>query len=607
MNTMKRPSLILSICLSLISFLGIGQNVRTIYFDWDGNEVGIKEFADYYRVIQEGDNYPKIFRDYYVSGKPFRTGGKIIGLDTEGKYLLDGTLKEFYESGQLKAEKSFVRGIAEGKNTSYFENGNIESTCTYHEGKIDGVLIQYDEEGYRYEQKFQEGEPETEWVYVYDKKGNMSRMNEDGTPYFTIPSIEKCERILSGGQLWKTYYDGSIDVSMQVHSIREFGKYYRVDLFIGNTSLSTLEFDPQNIQVQLRNDSGRKTNLRAVSENDYLNKIDKRMRSKAFWYSMAQDVAAASAGQSYSATVYSNGVSSVSSQYRNADAVYAQQIANQNISAYNRSLANEMSTLAGGFLRKGVINPGEYLCGFLLFDNTQDGDIIVDFSLNNVTYPFEFTDVINEEGGSFSALETVQSVDFSLALSPLVLRYLDEGGSRNEVSAFEATVISDLNAGQNTVLFSKDPSKYSIILEVVSADEDDGELRGWAFLYDNQTLEKIATVKVSGEGGRGSSFNLRFEKALHKAAKNLASRIGKGSKGGLRAGDYSFEGKTKFEIEQILRKSMTEAEKQMKKGEVEAAQSSYYAIKEELENIMKDEQFSEKMEQFKKIVKVSEE
>lgn len=604
---MKRPSLILSICLSLISFLGIGQNVRTIYYDWDGNEVGIKEFADYYRVIQEGDNYPKIFRDYYVSGKPLRSGGKIIGLDTDGSYLLDGTFKEFFESGQLKAEKTFVNGIAEGQNISYFENGDIAATRTYHNGKIEGLVTEYDENGYRYEQEFKNDEAVTDWIFVYDKQGNMSRMNEDGTPYYTIPSIENCEQILSGGQLWKTYYDGSIDVSMQVHSIREFGRYYRVDLFIGNTSLSTLEFDPHNIQVQLRNDSGRKTNLRAVSENDYLNKIDKRMRSKAFWYSMAQDVAAASAGQSYSATVYSNGVSSVSSQYRNADAVYAQQIANQNISAYNRSLANEMSTLAGGFLRKGVINPGEYLCGFLLFDNTQDGDIIVDFSLNNVTYPFEFTDVINEEGGSFSALETVQSVDFSLALSPLVLRYLDEGGSRNEVSAFEATVISDLNAGQNTVLFSKDPSKYSIILEVVSADEDDGELRGWAFLYDNQTLKKIATIKVSGEGGRGSTFNLRFEKALHKAAKNLASRIGKGSKGGLRAGDYSFEGKTKFEIEQILRKSMTEAEKQMKKGEVEAAQSSYYAIKEELENIMKDEQFSEKMEQFKKIVKVSEE
>lgn len=607
MNTMKRLKLILTTSLFLICFLGIGQNVRTIYYDWDGNEVEIKEFADYYRVIQDGDNYPKIFRDYYVSGKPLRTGGKIIGLDTEGGYLLDGTLKEFFESGQLKAEKTFVKGIAEGKYTAYFENGEIESTCTYHEGKIDGVLIQYDEEGYRYEQMFREGKPETEWVYVYDKRGNMSRMNEDGTPYYTIPSIENCEQILSGGQLWKTYYDGSIDVSMQVHSIREFGKYYRVDIFIGNTSLSAIEFDPQNLQVQLRSNSGRKTSLKAVSENDYVNKIDKKMRSKAFWYSMAQGVAAASAGQSYSSTVYSNGVSSVTSQYSNANAVYAQQVANQNISAYNKSLANEMSTLAGGFLRKGIINPGEYLCGFVLFDNILDGDILVDLSLNNVTYPFEFTDVINEEGGSFSDIETVESVDFSLALSPMVLRYLDDGGSRSEISAYEATIISDLNAAQSTVLFSKDPSKYSLILEVVSADEDDGELRGWAFLYDNQTLEKIATTKVSGEGGRGSTFNLRFEKALHKAAKNLASKIGKGSKGVIKTDDYNFDGKTKFEIEQILRKAMTEAEKQMKKGEDEKARSVYLAIKDELEYTHKMEQFSEKMEQFKRIVNVTEE
>ncbi|GEM_PF-4568298 len=62
-------------------------------------------------------------------------------------------------------------------------------------------------------------------------------------------------------------------------------------------------------------------------------------------------------------------------------------------------------------------------------------------------------------------------------------------------------------------------------MEVVSADEDDAELRGWAYLYDNSTLEKLASSKIRAEGGRGSTFNPRLEKSLHKAAKNLISVI----------------------------------------------------------------------------------
>lgn len=86
-------------------------------------------------------------------------------------------------------------------------------------------------------------------------------------------------------------------------------------------------------------------------------------------------------------------------------------------------------------------------------------------------------------------------------------------------------MINNLNALQSDLTFGKEGEKYSIVMEVVSADEDDAELRGWAYLYDNATLEKIASSKIKAEGGRGSSFNLRLEKSLHKAAKNLLSVI----------------------------------------------------------------------------------
>ena len=41
------------------------QDVETIYYDSDDQIVKVKEFADYYRIIESGNTFPKMFRDYY--------------------------------------------------------------------------------------------------------------------------------------------------------------------------------------------------------------------------------------------------------------------------------------------------------------------------------------------------------------------------------------------------------------------------------------------------------------------------------------------------------------------------------------------------------------
>lgn len=59
----------------------------------------------------------------------------------------------------------------------------------------------------------------------------------------------------------------------------------------------------------------------------------------------------------------------------------------------------------------------------------------------------------------------------------MVSIYLDEEGSRAEISAYEASMISNLNSMQSDLTFDNKDVKYSIAMEVVSADEDDAELR----------------------------------------------------------------------------------------------------------------------------------
>lgn len=74
---MKRTIILCIIGAAISMMTANAQDVETIYYDSDGQIVKVKEFADYYRIIESGDSFPKIFRDYYRTGEKFRTGGKL--------------------------------------------------------------------------------------------------------------------------------------------------------------------------------------------------------------------------------------------------------------------------------------------------------------------------------------------------------------------------------------------------------------------------------------------------------------------------------------------------------------------------------------------------
>lgn len=477
------------------------QDVETIYFDGDGQVVRVKEFAEFYRIIESGNTFPKMFRDYYATGEKYRVGGKVVAVDKDGSFVIDGDIKEYYK------------------------NGNLSVSYKYVAGKLNGLYTEYYEDGGRYERMYDNDTPTEKWGYEYDKDGNMSRVDDEGNPYHIQLSENDRYNILAGGQLWQSYSDGCINVAAQFHPIREYGKYYRLDIFIGNSSLETIEFDPANIKMLQNDKKDGCVSIRRIPANEFKNKIDKRKRSKEFWYAVAQGTAAGYAGRSSSTTVTNTGVVAYTSSYNNANALYGTQVANQNIQDYSNRLAAEMSVLSDDYLVSGELESGTYLSGFVLFENKSTEEAEISISVNGQEYKFRFKDLNNEESGSWAPIKDVAEVGFSLALAPMVSRYLDAGGTKSEISEYESSIISSLNASQSDLLFKKGEGKYTIIMEIVSADEDDAELRGWAYLYDNATLEKLASSKIKAEGGRGSSFNLRLQKSLHKAVKSLLSVI----------------------------------------------------------------------------------
>ena len=51
----------------------------------------------------------------------------------------DGTHKEYYASGQLKAEKSFKNGKLEGLAKEYFADGQLRAEKSFKDGKKEGL------------------------------------------------------------------------------------------------------------------------------------------------------------------------------------------------------------------------------------------------------------------------------------------------------------------------------------------------------------------------------------------------------------------------------------------------------------------------------------
>lgn len=104
--------------------------------------------------------------------KIFGTNGN---LTLEGSYVMDkpsGQWREYYDSKVLKSEYSYnSNGNLEGIYKLNHENGKIEETLQYTNGKADGKEEDFDEDGIKYSESIYENGRLRELSF-FDKKGN---------------------------------------------------------------------------------------------------------------------------------------------------------------------------------------------------------------------------------------------------------------------------------------------------------------------------------------------------------------------------------------------------------------------------------------------------
>src|SRR3990167_5853553 len=57
--------------------------------------------------------------------------------------LLDGVRKEYYSGGQLRAERTYKRGVLDGPTKLYARDGKLREEENYVNGKRDGLRREY--------------------------------------------------------------------------------------------------------------------------------------------------------------------------------------------------------------------------------------------------------------------------------------------------------------------------------------------------------------------------------------------------------------------------------------------------------------------------------
>lgn len=123
-------------------------------------------------------------------------------------------------------------------------------------------------------------------------------------PYYSLSQNIKIEEYYEAGNkiIEKTWLDGEkqktnvkiigenlntnkyfitindIEVSAVFYIVRDYGKYFKVDLSIVNNSQNRIDFSPKNIELNINGDLRKKEKYKILSYKEYKNKVERRQK-----------------------------------------------------------------------------------------------------------------------------------------------------------------------------------------------------------------------------------------------------------------------------------------------------------------------------------------
>jgi antitoxin component YwqK of YwqJK toxin-antitoxin module len=169
--------------------------IESIRFNKDGQ---IRNEAKY----EDGEVSYRTFYIYHDNGKLEMKGNELPRING---LTFDGIITNWYKSGQKEHESSYSKGKLVGKNSTWYENGQLSGEYFYG---VDDFINRYwykngqllgeytNENGISTSMKewHDNGQLERDWIYINGKKeGEYIKLDRDGkVSYKAIYKNDKC-------------------------------------------------------------------------------------------------------------------------------------------------------------------------------------------------------------------------------------------------------------------------------------------------------------------------------------------------------------------------------------------------------------------------------
>jgi len=144
--------------VSIKTVRNIDRTKQMIFYS-NGREIAKNILNEDDKVIRTIGKIPDgIIKEYYQSGR----------LKAEWNYKNgkpEGLCKTYYESGELMFKYNYQGGKREGLTKSYYRNGRLKYEYNYRGGKLEGVIRKY----------YRNGKPAFEWNYKDGKREGITK------------------------------------------------------------------------------------------------------------------------------------------------------------------------------------------------------------------------------------------------------------------------------------------------------------------------------------------------------------------------------------------------------------------------------------------------
>lgn len=584
---MKRVYFAIALCTLFASAWG-QYRMDTIYYDQNWKGVPAAPFCSYYRIaLYSSDSlYNNMCRDFYSTGE-LQGEAHFITIDKldDSKSVWDGETKTYYKSGKIRSLNRWKNGIREGEQTEYFENGLIFRRYNMKCGKIDGVLTEFSENGETcYQKEYIDGESKFDFFLASAKDGYAAKFRDsDSSPIYESPSVKERKTEYIESQPWPYYIKNGLYVSSSLDEVHDYGKYYRVFIYIANHSLAPIDFNPKDIKATIKKKNDNLKDLFVYSADEYIRKVERKQNVALFFTALGEGLAAASAGYSTStitsntsykgsssthatASAYGSGgyaygsAAANSSYYGNksttttirtydaAAAYQAQVLASQRIENFSKALYEEKMSRKDNYLRFTTINPGESISGFVNLTKESGYNLKVVIDIMGALYEFPWK--VGEAPSSskpshINNLEDKLSAESSLRLA-IDYRHAHFGNYKEAAmiekygsaweKRFKNRMIASFEESFNNAIKGKcqtivDPNnskdRYALVINVFEVSYS-GAIDANVYIVDTKLngSDRIIFKEQFLSSGSGSNEYINVsDEGMKKLAKNIAKKL----------------------------------------------------------------------------------